>query len=66
MVDIVKEKPELFLAPSDYLSSNDFSFAQVLQGLAFLNPDKALLEPLQPFLSFYYHQLSIDLSLDHA
>ena len=50
MVEIVKDKPELFLAPSDYLSSNDFSFAQVLQGLAFLNPDKKLLEPLMPFL----------------
>ena len=31
-----------------------------------MNPDKKLLEPLLPFLSFYYHQLSIDLSLDHA
>jgi hypothetical protein len=63
---LTKEQPEIFLKPSKDLSDSEFSFAQILQGLAFISPSKDLInEHLKPFLDFYYHQLSIDLSQDH-
>lgn len=53
---LTKEQPHLFLQPSKDLSDSEFSFAQILQGLAFLSPSRDLINKnLKPFLDFYYH-----------